>query len=132
MCIRDRCKPCPFISNTVKISEPNRSTKLTDHFTCIAVNVIYCIICTLCKMIYIGQKGRRMADCFCEHLRDVEKNDTNASKTVARHFNLPNHSHLNMSICGLSLHHGNTENRKNLEQKFIFQLLNIGERLSFH
>ena len=37
-------------------------------------------------------------------------------------FNIPNHSHHNMTICGLSLHHGNTENRKNLEQKFIFQL----------
>ena len=37
-------------------------------------------------------------------------------------FNIPNHSHHNMTICGLSLHHGNTENRKNLEQKSIFQL----------
>ena len=36
------------------------------------------------------------------------KNDTDASKPVARHFNLPNHSHHNMTICGLSLHHGNT------------------------
>ena len=27
-----------------------------------------------------------------------------------------------MTICGLSLHHGETESRKNLEQKFIFQL----------
>ena len=62
---------------------------------------------------------------------------TDASKPVARHFNLPNHSHHNMTICGLSLHHGNTESRKNLEQKFIFQLSTlsphgINERLSFH
>ena len=27
-----------------------------------------------------------------------------------------------MTICGLSLHQGNTESRKNLEQKFIFQI----------
>ena len=27
-----------------------------------------------------------------------------------------------MTICGLYLHHGNTESRKNLEQKLIFQL----------
>ena len=26
---------------------------------------------------------------FAEHLRDVEKNDKDASKPVARHFNLP-------------------------------------------
>jgi len=27
-----------------------------------------------------------------------------------------------MTICGFSLHQGNTESRKNLEQKFIFQI----------
>ena len=136
-CTRTRCKTCPFISNMVKISGPNRSAKISDHFTCISANVIYCITCTLCKKIYIGETGRRLADRFREHLRDVEKNDTDASKPVARHFNLPNHSHHNMTICGLSLHHGNTESRKNLEQKFIFQLgtlypHGINERLSFH
>ena len=31
-------------------------------------------------------------------------------------------THHNMTICGLSLHHGNTESCKSLEQKFIFQL----------
>ena len=41
----------------------------------------------------------------------------------------------NMTICGLSLHHGNTESRKSLEQKLIFQLgtlspHGINERLS--
>ena len=70
-------------------------------------------------------------------LRDVEKNDKDASKPVARHFNLPNHSEKHMAICGLSLHLGTTESRKNLEQKFIFQIgtLNphgINERFSFN
>ena len=92
--------------------------------------------CTLCKKIYIGEAGRRLSDRFREHLRDVERNDTNASKPVARHFNLPYHSHHNMTICGLSLHHRNTESRKNLEQSFIFQLgtlspHGINEHLSF-
>ena len=89
---------------------------------------------TLCKKTYIGETGRGLTDRFREHLRGVEKNDTDASKPVA-HFNLPNHSHHNMTICGLSLHHWNTESRKNLEQKFIFQLVTlyphgINERLS--
>ena len=122
-CKRTRCKTCPFISNTVKISGPHRSVKVTDHFTCISTDVIYCITSTLCKKIYIGETGRRPADRFREHLRDVEKkNNTDVSKPVPRHFNLPDHSHHNMTICGLSLHHGNTESRENLEQKFIFQL----------
>ena len=42
-----------------------------------------------------------------------------------------------MAICGLSLHLGTAESRKNLEQKFIFQIgiLNphgIDERFSFN
>ena len=74
---------------------------------------------TLCKKLYIGETGRRLGDRFREHLRDVEKDDKNASKPVARHFNLPNHSK-DMVVCGLSLHQGSTESRKTLEQKFIF------------
>ena len=91
ICKRTRCKTCPFISNTVKISGPNRSVKVTDYYTCISTNVIYCITCTLCKKIYIGETGRRQADRFREHQRDAEQNNTDASKPVARHFNLPNH-----------------------------------------
>ena len=65
------------------------------------------------------------------------ENDKDASKPVARHFNLPNHSLQHMAICGLSLHLGTTESHKNIEQKFIFQIstLNpycINERFSFN
>ena len=136
-CARTRCKTCPFICNVEKLSGPKRSIKITDHFTCTSANVIYCITCTLCKKLYIGETGRRLGDRFREHLRDVEKDDKNASKPVARHFNLPNHSMQHMAVCGLSLHQGNTESRKTLEQKFIFQIgtLNpdgINERFSFN
>ena len=77
-------------------------------------------------------------DCFCEHLRDVEKDDTDATKPVARHLNLPQHSTLreviyevlfnihslldftlHMAICLLSFLNGGTE-KKNLEQIFLF------------
>ena len=88
---------------------------------CTSANVIYCITCTLCKKLYIGETGRRLGDRFREHLRDVEKDNKNASKPVARHFKLPNHSKQHMAVCGLSLHQGSTESCKTLEQKFIFK-----------
>ena len=69
---------CPFSSNMVNISGPNQSAKITHNFSCISINFIYCITCTLCKEISKGQSGRRLADRFREHLRVVEKNDTNA------------------------------------------------------
>ena len=83
---------------------------------------IYCITCTYCSKLYISETGRRLDDRFREHLRDVERNDKDASKPVARHFNLPNHSKQHMAVCGLSLHLGSSESRKTLEQKFIFQI----------
>ena len=64
--------------------------KITDHFTCTFANAIYCITCTYCKKIYIAETGRRVGD--LEHICDVERNDKDASKPLARHFNLPNHS----------------------------------------
>ena len=135
-CTRWRCKTCPFVQNADKISGPKRSVKITDRFTCTSANVIYCIACTLCKKLYIGETGRRLGDRFREHLLDVEKNDKGASKPVVRHFNLPNHFKEHMSICGLSLHQGTIDSCKNLEQRFIFQIgtLNphgINERFSF-
>ena len=83
--------------DTSKISGSKRS----DYFTCTSANVIYRITCTLCNKLYIGETGRLLSDRFCEHLRDVEKNDKDASKPVAR----------------LSQHQGTTESRKNLAQK---------------
>ena len=109
-CARSRCKDCPFVQNADKISGPKRSVKITDRFTCTSANVIYCITCTLCKKLYIGETGRRLGDRF-RFLRDVEIDDKDASKPVAQHFNLPNHSKEHMSICGLSLYQGTTDSR---------------------
>ena len=77
---------CPFIYNTDKVTGPKRSIKITDRFTCTSANVIYCIKCTLCKKIYIGETGRRLGDRFREHLCDVERNDKD--KPVARYFKI--------------------------------------------
>ena len=83
-CARSRCKTCPFIHNAEKISGPKGPIKITDHFTCTSANVIYCITCTYCNKLYISETGRRLGDQFREHLRDVERDDKDASKPVAR------------------------------------------------
>ena len=53
------------------------------------------------------------------HLRDVERNDKDAFKPVARHFNLPSHSEQHMAVCGLSLHLASSESRKTLQQNYF-------------
>ena len=116
---RSQCKTCRFIPNVETVSEPKRSIMITDHFTSTSTNVTYCITCTYGKKLYI------------------ERNDKDASKPVARHFNLLNYSKQHMVVCGLSQHLGSSESRKTLKQKFIFQIstLNphsINERFSFN
>ena len=106
------------------ISEPKRSIKITGHFTCATAYVIYCITCTYCNKLYIGETGRRLGDRFREHLRDLERNDKDASQQVAGHFNVPNHSKQHMAVCGLSLHLGNSESCKtNLSSKSALLIL---------
>ena len=91
----------------------------------------------LCKKLYIGETGRRLGDRFLELHLDVEKDNKDVSKPVARHFNLLNHSKQRMAVCGLSLRQESKESRKTLEQNFIFPIgtLNphgIKERFSFN
>ena len=125
-----------LIHNGEKISGPERSIKITDHSTCTSANVIYCVTRTYFNKLYIGETGRRLGYRFRDYLCDVERNDKDASKSVARHLNLPNHSKQDMAVCGLSLLLCSSESPKALKQKFIFQIgtLNphcINERFSF-
>lgn len=39
----------------------------------------YCIKCTLCKKLFIGETGRRLDHQFREQLRAVKRNDEDAS-----------------------------------------------------
>ena len=44
----------------------------------------------LCNHLYVqSYECRRLGDRFREQLRDVARNDKDASEPVARHFNLP-------------------------------------------
>ena len=70
--------------NTEEISGAKRSIKITDHSICISANAIHCITCTLCKKMYVGERGRRLGHRIQEYLRGIEKDDKNASRPVAR------------------------------------------------
>ena len=57
-----RYKTCPFICNVEKMLGSKRSIKINDHFTCTSANVMYCITCTFCKQLYIGETGTRLGN----------------------------------------------------------------------
>ena len=99
----------PALKDTSEISEKS-----------LAFFEIHCITCKLCKN---SEPERKPTDRFIP--RNVGRNDKDASKPISRHFNLPNHSSHNMTICGLLLHQGNIKSLKNLKQTFIFQQGNL-------
>ncbi|XP_055496363.1 uncharacterized protein LOC129700131 [Leucoraja erinacea] len=81
--------------------------------------LIYCIRCSRCQLIYIGETKRRLGDRFAEDLRSVRKNLPELP--VAQHFNSPSHSQSDLSVLGL-LHCQSEQHRKLEEQHLIFRL----------
>ena len=85
-CNRTVCRTCPHVNSSSTITTPKGHVNITGHFSCITYNVVYCLSCTKCpSTVYIGETGRRLADRFREHRRDVinGRNDL----PVPAHFN---------------------------------------------
>ena len=87
----------------------------------------------------MGDTGWKLGDCFGEHRRHVEKKKKKKKKkkTTRTHRNqhhailiFANHFSQYEAIGGLSLHQGNTESHKKLEQKVIDPQV-INEHFSF-
>ena len=75
------------------------------------------------QIIYIGETGRRLGDVSAnayETLKEMTRTHPNQSPDIS--ISLIILVNIIMTICGLSLHQGNTESRKDREQKFIFQI----------
>ena len=98
-CGRSRCSTCPYVTQEVTIVGPNATLRVKDSFTCTTKCVVYCITCCKCGDLYIGQTKRRLADRFVEHLRDIRL--ARPDKTVAQHFNQPDHSIEDAAVCGI-------------------------------
>ena len=89
-CNRTVCRTCPHVNSSSTITTPKGHVYITGHFSCITENVVYCLLCTKCpSIVYIGETGRRLANRFREHRRDIinGRNDL----PVPAHFNQPNH-----------------------------------------
>ena len=65
---------------------------------CLSKNVVYCIQCTKCQQICIGQTSRQIKERFGEHKTSVR---TCQKNSIGDHFNGPGHSVSNMTIFAL-------------------------------
>ena len=121
-CFDNVCSTCPFINFKTYIQGPKGSYQINGRFDCTTSNIIYCITCTLCNKLYIGESSRKLGDRFCEYLLDVKNKGSDLCKPVARHFDLPGHSDEHMKICRINLHFGNngTLGPNEINERFSF------------
>ncbi|XP_059828265.1 mucin-2 isoform X2 [Hypanus sabinus] len=114
-----KCYTCPYTSSLTTIQGPKQSFQVRQHFTCESVGVIYCIQCSQCGLLYIGETQHRLGDRFVEHLRSVRHNRQDLP--VATHFNSASHSHSNISIHSLLCYHDEAKLR--LEKQHLIYCL---------
>ena len=55
-----QCKTCKFIDSSTVISAPKFTYNIKYSFTCTSNHLIYCISCSRCGMLYIGETGRQL------------------------------------------------------------------------
>ena len=126
-----RCKTCEFIDSSPVLSVPKFTYNIQHKFTCTSTDVIYCISCSRCDMLYIGQTGRQLRTRFGEHRRSVgNKNANQPVGPVARHFNSGNHCIKDMKIrvlCHISDSNKRTAEEERLISKLgtVHPLINI-------
>ena len=100
--------------------DPKISLSIRDCFTCQSKNLVYCLSCLQCPLLYIGETGRSPRSCFGEHLRSI-RNDT-PGFLVAQHFNSTGHSICDVQVRGMLLCNGTNIQCKQREMRIIFQL----------
>ena len=128
------CGTCKFIDSSTTISAPKFVYHNKHHFTCTSSHLIYCISCSRCGMLYIGETGRCLGTRFAEHRRAVTSN--HANQPVARHFNNGSHCVSDMKIRALCPISGSNDSRKRQEMCLISKLgavhpLGINKRFSY-
>ena len=111
---------------------PSGSFSVKESFTCISKGLIYCLDCVKCGELYVRETGRKLADRFLEHRRNVLNN--REENEVACHFNQEGHSVGDMRIQGMK-YCNDLVKRRLEEQRLIARLgcvLGRGMNVDFH
>jgi len=118
-CGKSNCATCSIhASDADHFVNLHNKTKypIKDTIYCNSKNLVYLISCNKCKKQYIGETGRTLRDRLNDH-RSAIRNKTKTPISI--HFNLPNHSCLDLSILPIELiknTSNNNANRRSREQ----------------
>jgi len=119
-CGKTNCVTCRIhASDADHFYNQQNKTKypIKDNIYCNSTNLVYLITCNKCKKQYVGETGRTLRDRLNDHRSAIK----NKSKTpISVHFNLPNHSVLDLSILPIELikNTSNTSNCRRSREQF--------------
>eukprot|EP00061_Rhincodon_typus_P011719 g36954.t1 len=88
---------------------------MRERFTFTSINVVYCICCSRCGLLYFSETKWRLGKHFVEHLCSVSNKQQHLP--VANHFNSSSYSLGNMSVLGLLQCHNDAT--RNLEEQHL-------------
>ena len=99
-CLKN-CQNCQRMTRakTVKSFSTDFKFVIRNNLDCRSHYVIYLIECCKCGIQYVGQTTNSIAMRLTAHMTDIKKNK---NTTVARHFNMPNHSERDVKVYGLT------------------------------
>lgn len=117
----NKCKMCPQRSkaNYIKSTANGNMIHVDRTLNCTSKQVIYAIVCKLCKFIYIGQTGGPLNVRFTQHRYHILKEIP--TTPVAVHFNTDKHKYKHAIITPI-VHIKDDNRRCTIEKRFIHKL----------
>ena len=98
-CLHPKCATCKFHlmrTNTFKSKQKNSNTfRIRHQFSCSTKNIVYLITCMKCKKQYVGHTTKQLNTRINHHRSNILNKKP---IYVAQHFNLPNHSILDLKV----------------------------------
>lgn len=117
-CSAPRCQTCKIHappSSDYIVTTTGQRVKVGNDTYCHTKNIIYLVTCMKCKKQYIGESSRSLRDRLNDHKSDIRNKK---ATPLATHFNMPNHSVLDLRIIPISIVENHIER---LEREKHFQ-----------
>ena len=99
-CVNIKCKACNYITcgKNFNSTTNRKQFSVIGNIDCKTCNIVYLITCRKCKLQYVGESGRPLADRINDHLSAIRnRKDT----PVGLHFNMTSHTLSHFSIMGI-------------------------------
>jgi hypothetical protein len=100
VCPHTKCRACNHIipGKAITSSYNNKCFQVRGVISCKTMNLVYLITCRKCRIQYVGETGRSLADRLNDHLSAIR---LRKPTPTGLHFNTPGHSAADLCITGI-------------------------------